>query len=441
MYENALEIVLLNKDPNQFVYYSKIFRNVVVNSRASESHIRHIVDLGTPMTPTFLEIVRNFNPDVYEKALTNPTYVSQKLNSTGKDLKKILKLKEEVASKEPIIEEEEDIPYSENKELEQTLLQLDEAMVQEEIDALESAKQLQGPNDPLMISEKIVNPTIISTDVIHSVEREYSPEQTKKIINKELVSTPQVPISSKTSVVSQGSDSSSFPSFHESQFSSHDTELNTNDSRAYFPTAQEVTNNAKVNNQVIDTNGTIDGLNNDAVNFATSEVKDEHAPKYHLNSILFYFGSTTKPDWDLELEANVYNNAKLKKEEIIKFSDSVIANYGSILFVYIRKSDTIQEFHELIQLQFCYLRNLARGTRTKMAMVPISSLTNFANKLNGGSTNDQLRNDFVEPLDSVSQAGDNNVQDTVISNPQNTQTIQSTQVQIAPNVCSRCIYT
>jgi glutaredoxin-related protein len=379
MYENALEIVLLNKDPTRFVYYPRSFRNPSTNPQTVKKHIQKIISLGTPMTPTFLEIVKKFHPTLYKDALKNPVYTDQEVTSTGYNLVRFLRLRdgelsEDSIMKEPEIEEKQDIPAkpnnSENVELEESLLKLDRAMVEEEIDALESAKQLQGPNDPLMISEKVVNPRVIPTDTIHTPESEYSPEQTRKTIDEKLISTPQVPFTSRASVISKGSSiaedtisyNSSFPSFNSGEFENNsETEISTNDSRAYFPIGKIIdTKVDNVNNNAESTLGVSPGSSSDDINFATNQVKNEHAPKYHLDSILFYFGSTTRPDWDQELEVNVFK-AKLKKDEIIKFSDSVIANYGSIFFVYKRKSDTIQEFHELIQLQFCYLRNLARS--------------------------------------------------------------------------------
>jgi hypothetical protein len=90
MYENALEIVLLNKDPNKFVYYPKNFKNETTNSNATKRHIQHIVNLGTPMTPEFLEIVKKFSPVMYNIASKNPMYNGQPIKSTGIDLKVFL---------------------------------------------------------------------------------------------------------------------------------------------------------------------------------------------------------------------------------------------------------------------------------------------------------------------------------------------------------------
>ena len=118
----------------------------------------------------------------------------------------------------------------------------------------------------------------------------------------------------------------------------------------------------------------------DVVPFATDEPKQEHKVKYYPNQILLYFGSTTKPDWDQELEANVFS-MKMSSDEIGFAIDNIISAYKEQLFIKQRQSTTLEELHELMQLQFCILRNLQRGTRAKMAMVPVSSLVNFASKL------------------------------------------------------------
>ncbi len=114
--------------------------------------------------------------------------------------------------------------------------------------------------------------------------------------------------------------------------------------------------------------------------------KIEHPAKYHLFPIKYYLGNDKNPLWDFELLNNVFDiTMPMTKEEIIYGSDTIIKTYGSQLLIQKRLSDTLDEFHELIQLQFCVLRNLNRGTRTATATVPISSLAKFYNKLNGSN--------------------------------------------------------
>ena len=173
---------------------------------------------------------------------------------------------------------------------------------------------------------------------------------------------------------------------------------------------------------------------NNTTPFAVDSVQS-HPVKYHKNSILFYFGSIENPDWDLELEKNVYS-AKMTKEEIVEGIDAIIMNYGSTLFVYGRESESLDEFHELIQLQFCYIRNLQRGTRSKQAMVPISSLTSFANKLAGVSVT-QTQGPQTDVLDSVSVL-DQPVNQPIVQTPfasqiQGTITEEPVKVPISKN--------
>lgn len=122
------------------------------------------------------------------------------------------------------------------------------------------------------------------------------------------------------------------------------------------------------------------------VPFATDQPNKMHPPKYHLYPIKIFLGSETDPEYDAELENNIYSSS-LSKQEIVDNSNTIIANYGGDLFIYSRKSDTLDEMHELTQLMFCLKRNLQRGTRSKQAMVPISALVGFANKLAGTDPN------------------------------------------------------
>lgn len=113
--------------------------------------------------------------------------------------------------------------------------------------------------------------------------------------------------------------------------------------------------------------------------FAVEPGKEPHEPKYHKTTVKLYLGSP--PEFDRELEANVYSSG-MSESEIIRSIDSIIKEHGNDLFVYKRLSSSIDEFHELVQCQFCILRNLQRGTRSKIAMVPIKELISFANKIN-----------------------------------------------------------
>lgn len=106
-----------------------------------------------------------------------------------------------------------------------------------------------------------------------------------------------------------------------------------------------------------------------------------YRPKYHLDSLLLFFGNNVEPDWDLELERNVLG-LKWDSKQTLFGIKSILDQYAEKFFTSIKTNGIIGEFLELIQLEFLLLRNLQRGTRAKIAMVPVSSLISFANKLN-----------------------------------------------------------
>jgi len=159
--------------------------------------------------------------------------------------------------------------------------------------------------------------------------------------------------------------------------------------------------------------------------FATDQPKGSHPPKYHLYPIKIYLGSDTTPEYDQELESNIYSS-KISKQEIIDNSDTIISTYGDDLFISSRKSDTLDEMHELTQLMFCLKRNLQRGTRSKQAMVPISSLVDFANKLAG--TDQSVP---VDPTTLPQGNGDEAAQ--VPGSVGGSASLSSEQVQLSPN--------
>lgn len=116
--------------------------------------------------------------------------------------------------------------------------------------------------------------------------------------------------------------------------------------------------------------------------------------KYWPYQANVFFGNDEGPEWDLTLMNRVLKSG-LKKEEIIDTMDSIIADVGKAIYVSKRKSDTIEELHELTQLQFCIKRNLSTGPRGKEARVPIKSLVNFYSTLQG-QNNKPVDNAFIE---------------------------------------------
>lgn len=118
--------------------------------------------------------------------------------------------------------------------------------------------------------------------------------------------------------------------------------------------------------------------------FATRTVEDKHPPKYHKEAILLYFGDLVRPDWDLELENNIFDS-KIESKDRIQIMDGIISTNGPKIFVFNRVSDTLEELNEIVQLHFCLQRNMSRGYRTKNALVPISALNTMSQMLGGTS--------------------------------------------------------
>ena len=95
--------------------------------------------------------------------------------------------------------------------------------------------------------------------------------------------------------------------------------------------------------------------------------------RYHPNSLLCYFGSATSPDWDNELVESV-KAMDLTDADVVWFSDTIVSEYGKKIFVKKRLSGTKEELNELMQLQFCVMRNLNKGSRSRTANVKLSDL-------------------------------------------------------------------
>jgi len=170
--------------------------------------------------------------------------------------------------------------------------------------------------------------------------------------------------------------------------------------------------------------------------FATKEEPIEHPPKYHKYSIKIYLGSDTRPNYDPELEKNIYSS-DLTKDEIIQNINNVIVKYGADLFISgTRKSDTLDELHELTQLQFCLMRHLATGPRFASANIPISQLVSIYNKMTPQQAPQELtpeearrqgqEDENITSAEEMAQAG-------AQAGTQQVQSTGSVQVQISPN--------
>lgn len=104
-------------------------------------------------------------------------------------------------------------------------------------------------------------------------------------------------------------------------------------------------------------------------------------PKYHVDSIELFFGDAEKPAWDLQLERSI-TELTWGKEGFNRAMDGLILKHSMDFFIWERKSDgTQEEFNEICQVYFCFLRQLQRGSRAPTANVPLSSLIGFGNKL------------------------------------------------------------
>ena len=77
-------------------------------------------------------------------------------------------------------------------------------------------------------------------------------------------------------------------------------------------------------------------------------------------------------------------NTEMTTEEINTIIDGLISTVGNKLMIKERKESgssiqrSKEEMNEIIQLYFCLERNLNRGTRTRTATVPLSSLLSLA---------------------------------------------------------------
>ena len=107
--------------------------------------------------------------------------------------------------------------------------------------------------------------------------------------------------------------------------------------------------------------------------------------RYHETSILLYFNNSSFPDWDLVLEKNVLS-LDITSKERVEIMDDILMEYGPKMFISKRKSDTLKELNELIQLQFCIMRNLHIGSRTKTASVKLDDLIKIDKLANGNSS-------------------------------------------------------
>lgn len=94
------------------------------------------------------------------------------------------------------------------------------------------------------------------------------------------------------------------------------------------------------------------------------ETQAKIAPKfrYHPKAVTTFFESKDLPKWDTVLEANIIKN-EYSTEERIEIMNDIIEEYGKKIHVKERKSDTVEELIELMEIQWCFMRNLHLGNR------------------------------------------------------------------------------
>ena len=127
-------------------------------------------------------------------------------------------------------------------------------------------------------------------------------------------------------------------------------------------------------------------------------------PKYHLDSILFNFGTITDVKWDQTLANNV-EKFKSDKKTINLYIDTLISEYSKKFLIFKRKSDGDRvELNELLQLEQLFESNfMKRGDR---AIVKVSDLQKLSARINGSNAKVQMppRNDFV--VDGVANSAE-----------------------------------
>jgi hypothetical protein len=122
--------------------------------------------------------------------------------------------------------------------------------------------------------------------------------------------------------------------------------------------------------------------------------------KYHKFPCKTFFGDILAPDWDLNLEAAVREH-ELTSSEITFYIDIIIKEHGPDILIESRKSDDKQELVEVMELYFCLQRNMAKGSRAPMAMIPISTLIKERDRLAGVQSQTATAPGTDNPTDPV----------------------------------------
>lgn len=104
--------------------------------------------------------------------------------------------------------------------------------------------------------------------------------------------------------------------------------------------------------------------------------------EYHKVPTKLYFGTDSQLNglWDDALMKDI-ESLELSEDEIAELIDMIITVEPKML-IKERKSKTKEELNEVAQLLFCIERNLQRGTRQKMAQVPLGQLLKLGSDVN-----------------------------------------------------------
>jgi hypothetical protein len=413
----AQEIVYLNTDPTIFKNYNSNFSKQLNQTKLTASYIKKIID--TPdikMTPEFLQIAEGFligsreNKKSLAKARTLPV-ADRETQMFG--VSQATKLVETLQGllKKPIIKRPTPVKATKTDSDTATMPneKLELALVQEKLAKLEAVQLAQTELQRVEALGKTAMVSLPKLEV--NVVPEVAPavaepeEETVPFVRRLLLSDGGSSVGSGTSMVNKLLASDSGSSLGSSIV------LNSEAGSSYFPSSGSNSGSYSGSNSGSYSgsnsgsySGSNSGSNSDLAaqtpsvvstvpsavvtnvpasnaDYAVNSLDDRSVVKYCKIQIAMYFGSVEDPQWDTELKSSIYANIPSVEERILAM-DSIINTYKPQLFIEKRKTDSVDEFHELMQLQFCLLRNLQRGSRTKSAMVPISSLISFAQKLN-----------------------------------------------------------
>lgn len=149
-----------------------------------------------------------------------------------------------------------------------------------------------------------------------------------------------------------------------------------------------------------------------------AQIVEPYTNDFHKSSVLLFLGNP--PVFDPEIN-NTVDSLKLSTSEANEMMDHIIKANGDKILVSKRQSNgNKEELKVLLQLHFCLERNLARGQRQKMALVPLSSLIDLRN-----TAAQTVQDPFVEAANMPTEGGI--TQDTPL--PSTDPVMQSAAVQ------------